>query len=688
MKEYKSDQVKNISVIGSSQIGKTTLGDAIIHSIKKTSRQGSVDNGTSVLDYNQDELERKITINSSLYTIEHNKSKLNFIDCPGYPAFCSQVVSAINVCESSLIVLGAVAGVEVLTKKIWKQSKAQKQSRFVFMNRMDREMVDFDKIVSQAQKILSSKIIPLFLPIGQGDNFKGIVDLISQKAFLQNNDQAQEIPEEMQITAEEARSKLLEAAAENKEELLEKYLETGALTDTELIEGLKLGINANDIIPLMVGSALKNIGILKLVEYLELLAPTPLEKGIPFTCEHHDEQTEFKQIKADSTPLIQLFKINEENKSGEVFYFKLFSGKILGSEEFTNFQTKQKERLNHIYTYCGKDKEELKALYAGDIGATVKLKNVNIGQTLYAGKEDIKIKEFEFPRTVISQAITTESEKDREKLGEGLHYLNKIDPCFSNEYRKEFNEVVVSGMSKLHIDIMLQKIKAKYKIELSLSQPKIPYRETITVNAKAQGKYKKQTGGHGQYGDCWLELMPKPVGSGYNFVNKIAGGVIPSKYIPAVEKGVKEAMQKGVLAGFPVVDIQVTLYDGSHHSVDSSDLAFQMAGILAFKNAAENAKMILLEPIMEVQVVIPEEYVGDITADFNQRRGKIMGMESTEDDYRIIKAQVPMADLYQYSIDLKSMTKGEGVYSKEFNRYEVVPSSIAQKVIEGQKVKA
>ncbi|OGI08345.1 MAG: hypothetical protein A2Y40_09260 [Candidatus Margulisbacteria bacterium GWF2_35_9] len=688
MKEFKTKDIFNISIIGSASIGKTSFADAVLYNVGVATRQGKVDDGTSLLDYESDEQSRKLTISSAMFHVESDDKKINFIDTPGYPAFVSQEISAINVCESSLVILGAVAGVEVLTKKCWKYSDSEDQSKFVFINMMDREGSDFYGDVEQARSRLSKKIYPIFLPIGNGSAFKGIVDIITQKAFYEGDGKITEkpIPDDMKSLVEKYRSELIEAVAENSEVLLEKYLESGELTETELMQGLKLGIISNDIVPLMAGSALANIGVKKCLEYIIKLAPNPEDKAKLIKCIDDKGQEELKRVGVDGPTLLQIFKITDEPKIGEFFYFKVKQGTVTQAQELIDTNSKQKERLGHLYVFNGKNREEVPSLYPGDIGATAKLKHIMIGDTLYGGKDNIQIELFKFPVTVITQAVEAHSEKDREKIGEGVQTLNKVDPCFQYENRAEFNEMVISGMSKLHIEIMVEKIKKKYNVEIELKKPKIPYRETIRKMASAQGKYKKQTGGHGQYGDCHIEIMPTPLGTGYSFVNKIVGGAIPGKYIPAVDKGVQDAMVKGILAGYPMVDIQVKLYDGTFHAVDSSDLAFQMAGRMAFKSAAEQAESVLLEPIMNVKVIVPDDYVGDVTADFNQRRGKIIAMEAVEDGMKMINVHVPMAEMYQYSIDLKSMTKGEGVYTKQFERYEQVPSSIVKQVIEENKV--
>ncbi|MFC1616758.1 elongation factor G [Candidatus Margulisiibacteriota bacterium] len=687
MKEYKSEEIRNIAIIGSSNIGKTCLGEAILYDCKATTRIGSTDDGSSVLDTETDEISRHFSISSHIYSVEHNKNKLNFIDTPGYPAFVSQVITAASVCETALVVLGAVTGVEVLTKKIWSICKKEKMSKFIFVNRMDRASVDFEQDLERARAVLSKKIFPIIYPIGSGEKFQGIIDIIKNKAYLFNNgdEKEAEIPAALKPRIEELRSELMEAAAENNEEILEKYLDKGDLSEEDLIKGIKIGVRTNDIIPLLDGSSHKNIGIKRLLDYLSILAPNPIEKEKIIECVTKDGQQELKKINKDGTSLVQVFKIKDEPKIGESFYFKVFQGSLKSSQELVDHTTKQKERFGHLFIYSGKNKSEVSVLNAGDLGATAKLKSVQIGNTLNSAKENLKIKPFDFPTPVISQAVVTSSQKERDKLASGLQMVKKIDPCFKVEHVREFNELVVSGMSKLHIEVMMDRIKDRYSLNYDLEKPHVPYRETLLGTASGQGKYKKQTGGHGQYGDCWLEIMSKPVGSGYNFVNKISGGVIPSKYIPAVEKGVVDAMTKGILAGYPVVDVQVKLFDGSHHAVDSSDLAFQMAGVMAFKNVAPKAQPKILEPIMSIKVIVPENFVGDISADFNQRRGKIVSMDTVEDGYKMIRAFVPMAELYGYSIDLKSMTKGEGIYTKYFEKYELVPANIEQKIVQEAK---
>ncbi|MFC1585920.1 elongation factor G [Fibrobacterota bacterium] len=683
MKEYKTSDIRNFSVVGSSQVGKTSLGDAILYNSGAASRQGNVEDGSSYLDYQQDEIEKKISISSSLFSVETGKGKINFIDTPGYPAFVSQAATASNVCENALVVLDASSGVEILTKKVWRRSHAEGQSRFLFLNKMDHERVDFNQVLNQAKEVLSKKVCPVCIPIGSGDSFSGIVDVISQKAYMGIGKDAeeQEVPDDLKAAVQEYRSELLEAAAENSEELLDKYLEDGTLNNDDLIKGMKLGITSNDLIPLMVGSARKNIGITRTTALLDQLAPSPDEKKKPIIS---NDGKNYEPNPAEPT-LLQLFKITDEEKIGEYFFFKVCQGSVRAAQELINTDSGQKERIGHMFIFSGKNRDEIGVLHAGDIGATPKLKSVKIGDSLSVNKNGIIVSQFNFPHPVMSQTVQTDSEKDNEKLIEGLQAARRVDPCFVSEHRPEFNELVVSGINKLHIDTIMEKIKSKLNISFSLSKPRIPYRETIRGTAKAQGKYKKQTGGHGQYGDAQIEILPRGLGEGYLFVDNISGGVIPSKYIPAVDKGIRDAMSKGILAGFPVVDVEVRLFYGSYHSVDSSDLAFQMAGILAFKKATEQAKPILLEPIMNVKVTVPESSVGDVSADFNQRRGKIMGMDP-QGDYTVLNALVPMVEMHSYSVDLQSITKGDSEYTETLEKYEPVPSQIAEKVIkENQK---
>ena len=688
MQEYNVQNIKNVAIIGSAHAGKTSVGEALLFNNKITNRLGKVVDGASILDYESEEIQRKISISSALFNIKKDNLKINFIDTPGYPAFVSQVITAVNVCETSLVVIGTDSGIEVLTRKAWKLAEAEKQSKIIFVNKMDKENHNLESLIADAKQKLSAKIHPLCWPLGNGADFKGVIDIVQQKAFVEKNNELEEepIPENLKDKIATLRNALVEAAAENNEDLLNKYLENGELTKKELIQGLKIGVAAGDIVPLCVGSADKNIGLNKLEEYIALLAPTPAEKAkvIKYTNEKQEEQT--RKIEIDGDPLIQIFKITEDPKIGEFFFFKVYQGSLKNAQELTDTSSKNKERIGHLFSFTGKNREEVTVLNAGDIGATPKLKTALIGHTLYGGKKNLQINPFEFPEPILIQAVKTESEKDIEKLGEGLQTLKKTDPCFHNKHIAEFNELVVAGMSKLHIDLMLEKIKTKYKLNLELFWPQIPYRETIVGTAKAQGKYKKQSGGHGQYGDCWIEIKKQNSGGGYKFLNAISGGVIPSKYIPSVEKGIKEAMGKGVLGGYPVVDVEIKLYDGSYHSVDSSDLAFQMAGVLAFKKAVETANPVLLEPIMDVKVTIPEEFVGDISADFNQRRGKVVTMETLEAGYKMIEAYVPMAETAQYAIDLKSITKGEGSFTQTFVKYEIAPSMVSQKV-KADKVK-
>ncbi|MBF0430258.1 MAG: elongation factor G [Fibrobacteria bacterium] len=683
MKEYKTGDIRNISIIGGAQTGKTTLGEAILFNSGTVSRQGSVDDGSSVLDFLPDEVDKKISISSSLFNYETRNTKINFIDTPGYVAFVSNVTAAINTCESSLIVVDGESGMDVSVKKSWRKAAAAGQSRFLFVNKLEKERVEYDSILQGLQEGLSPKVFPVTIPIGACENFSGVVDLIKQKAYVQKGNKIEEtdIPADMKEEAELLRATMMENAAENSEELLDKYLENGTLSDEELLQGLKMGINSGDSYPVFAGSARSNIGVKRMVENLALLAPNPIEKEVGFTCVTNSGEEIVKKIDESEPTLAHIFKIIDDPKVGEYFFFKVYQGTVFPAHELIDVNSGQKERIGHIFAFSGKNRVELGPLCAGDIGATAKLKTVGIGHTLFLGKDGIKVKDIDFPNPVVSEAVVAGSEKDSEKIVEGILSINRIDPCFVTEHRAEFNERIITGISRLHIDTMIDRLRKRLGVEINLVKPLIPYRETIRKQVKAQGKYKKQTGGHGQYGDCQIELIPKPMGAGYSFVDNISGGVIPGKYIPAVDKGVQEAMTRGVVAGFPMVDLEVSLFYGSYHNVDSSDLAFQMAGRMAFRKAAEDANPVLLEPIMNVKVTIPDSSVGDISADFNQRRGKILGMDPLGDGYTCISAHVPQGEMYNYSVDLDSMTKGDGEYEETLEKYEPIPSSISERVI-------
>ncbi len=686
MKEYKTQDLRNVSIVGGAQFGKTTLGEAIIFNSGSVSRQGSVDDGSSLLDFTPEEAGKKISMSSSLLYAENNGHKINFIDTPGYTAFVSFVEAAVNVCESSLIVLDAEAGVDVGAKKAWKRANENNQSRFLFINKMDKERIDFDTIINEAKTQLSNGVCAVCLPIGEAEGFKGLVDIIKQKAYIDNGQKMdeQDIPAEMVDQVTELRNALMEAAAENSEELLEKYLEAGELEETDLIEGIRAGILSNDICLAVPGCARNNIGINKLVEILSTFAPSPDQKpGVTYITDDEKELVEKIDMAAGHTA--HAFKIIDDPKVGEYFFIKVVGGAVKSSLEMQNLNSSQKERIGHLFAFMGKNREEIDVLYAGDIGATAKLKTTLVGHTLCESKNGNQIKPINFPTTVTAEAVKPENEKDNEKLVEAIHAINRVDPCFYTEHKAEFNERVLFGMSKLHIDSMVDKIKSKLNINLTLFKPCVPYRETFRKGAKAQGKYKKQTGGHGQYGDAHIEIIPKPSGSGYSFTDNITGGVIPGKFIPAVDKGIKESMKSGIVAGYPVVDFEISLFFGSYHNVDSSDLAFQMAGSLAFKKAAESADPVLLEPIQELKVTIPDDSVGDVSADFNQRRGRILGMDPLGNGYTCITAHVPKGELYNYSVDLDSITKGDAEFTENFDKYEPVPSSMAEKVIKEAK---
>lgn len=682
------DKIRNIALIGHGGCGKTSLAEAIAYHCKITTRIGRVDDGTTICDSDQDERERKISIGASLLSCPWKEYKINLIDTPGYADFFGEVVGALKVVDSVILVLSASSGVEVGTEKVWDQAQQDSLPSLIFINKMDKENANFQNSFKSAKERLNPKITPFQIPIGEGSSFKGIADLLRNKAYIYSQGKVEEgdIPDELKEEAGNLREKLIESIAESNDALLEKYLESGELSEEEIKKGLKKAITTGSLIPLLCGSTLKDMGIEALLDTVGNSLPSPVDreeiKGI-----NPKNKEEEKRKPSESEALSSLvFKTRVEPHVGQMNFFRVYSGKVLSGEEVYNATSQNREKMGQLVITQGKEQKKVSEVGAGDMAAALKLKYTSTGDTLCSSSRPIVLEGPRFPEPIISLALKPSSKKDQEKLSTALGELVSEDPTLSWHMEHEFGEAIISGMGELHLEILIKRLKRKFGVEVVLGKPRIAYRETIRAKAKAQGKYKKQTGGRGQYGNCYIEIEPLELGKGFEFVNDIFGGAIPAKYIPSVEKGVKEAIAKGVLAGYPVVDVKVTLCDGSFHEVDSSDIAFKIAGSLAFKKAVQEAKPVLLEPVMSIEVLAPEEYMGDLNGDLNSRRGRIMGIEAKGRN-QIIKAQVPLAKMYMYATILKSITHGQGTYSMKFSHYEEVPPRIAQEIIAQSKKK-
>ncbi len=684
MKTFKSEHIRNVGLAGHSGSGKTSLAEALLFNMGVINRIGRVDQGNTVSDYNADEIERQISINTSLLHGVWNDTKINLLDTPGFSDFFGDVVSAMRAADAMMIVVSAASGIEVGTERVRELADKYNMPRFYVINKLDRENVDFDSIYNDLRERFGKKITLLQFPVETGPNFHQIVDVLKNKMISYATDgsgkmEEAEVPEALKARVEELHNNLVEAVAESDDELLEKYFEEGDLDIPTLMQGFEKAILNRQVVPVLCASATQNIGIQSILNFMVNYIPHPDEYPPIESTDGKNRQ------RSESEPLASLvFKTVSEPHVGELSYIRIFSGVMESGEEVLNATQNHVERIGQMYVLNGKNKESIDKLAAGDIGALVKLKSTHTGDTLCDKKEPFQLPPIEFPEPVISIAVVPRSKGDEDKIGSGLQSLHEEDPTFIVRYDPELRQTIVSGQGEMHLDIILKRLKEKFGVEVDIEDPRIPYRETIKGKAEAQGKYKKQTGGRGQYGDAHLRLEPLARGEGFEFVDAIVGGVIPGKFIPAVEKGVIETMKEGVLAGYQVVDVKVTVFDGSYHPVDSSEVAFKIAASMAFKKAFNEAKPILLEPIYEIEVKVPEEYMGDVMGDISARRGKILGMES-DGRFQIIKAHVPLAELLKYSTALRSMTQDRGIFRQKFSHYEEVPPDIAQKIIEQAK---
>jgi elongation factor G len=684
VKDFAVDQIRNVGVVGHGGVGKTSLVEAMLYDAKVTTRLGSVDNGTSLSDYTDDEIERKISIGAALLHLEWKNHKLNIVDMPGYQDFIGEVMGGLRVTETALIPLSAQAGVEVGTEQVWNIAEKYKLARLLYVNKMEKEHTDFEKVVQEAKDSFGHQVAPMQIPIGQGPDFKGVVDLIRMKALHFEKDgksKEDKIPAELEAKAKEYHEKLIESVAETDDALMEKYFDKGGLSDEEIRQGLRKGIARRSVYPLLCGSALQNMGITALLDYISSYMPSPpdfvqVEGEVPGASK---EKT--VKISPDESLCTFAFKTVSEPHVGELTFVKVFSGKLQSGIDVYNSTQEVTERIGQIYALNGRERKEIGIVNAGDVAALVKLKSTKTGDTFCDKKAPVALPKIDFPTPVINMGIRPKQKGDEEKIASGFAKLHEEDPTFIMEVDPDIRQTIIYGQGELHLEIMVDRLKRRFGVEVELEEPRIPYRETITLKAEAQGKYKRQSGGRGQYGDVWLRTEPLPRGEGFQFVNKIVGGVVPSKYIPSVEKGVVEAMADGILAGYKVVDASVTLYDGSFHEVDSSDMAFKIAGSMGFKNASAKAKMVMLEPIYNVEVIVPKDFMGDVMGDLSSRRGRISGMDD-QGRFQKIRAQAPLAELYKYSTSLRSLTQGRGLHTRQFSHYEEVPREIAQKIIQ------
>ncbi|MFC1984365.1 elongation factor G [Chloroflexota bacterium] len=678
MQQYELEKIRNLALLSHCGAGKTSLSEAILFTTKVVNRLGKVDDGTTTSDYDPDEVKRKISINTAMLPCQWQETKINLIDTPGYADFVGEVKAGIRVSEGAIIVVCAASGVEVGTEQVWAYSDEANLSRLIFINKMDRENADFYKTLEQIQSKFGSKCLPIQLPIGAHNSFEGIVDLLTMKAYSGSPPKETEIPSSLQDQANSFREKLVEAAAEVDDSLIEKYLGGEELSLEELNDGLRQAVVSGKVMPVLVGSAIQSIGITSLLDAIHNYLPSPKEKQVAIIGDSAKQETIEPSQEAPLATLV--FKTTADPYVGKLTYFRVYTGAIDSNSQAWNSMRGGVERIGQLYTLRGKTQESVSRVGAGDIGAVAKLSLTNTGDTLCSQDKPLKIAPILFPKPIFSEAVSPKTKADLDKLGAALSRLAEEDLTLQIHREADTNETIISGLGETHLDVAAEKMLRKFGVGVELETPQVPYKETITISANAEYKHKKQTGGHGQYGHVLLELEPLPRGSAPEFASRIVGGSIPRNYIPAVEKGVNEAIHDGGLAGYPVVDIKATVYDGSFHPVDSSEICFKIAGAGAFKKGLSQAQPILIEPIMNIKITVPESLTGDIIGDLNTKRARVQGMNPLG-DINIIEAQAPLAEVQRYAIDLKSMTQGRGSYTVEFSHYEEVPQHIAQKII-------
>ncbi len=697
MKEYPVESIRNVALAGHGGAGKTTFAEACLFTAGATTRLGRVEEGNTVSDYHADEVERQISINSSLLHCEWKGAKLNILDSPGYTDFTGEVKCCLRVADTALIFLKAVEGAEVGTEIVWQHTKEFKNAVAFVVNKLDNENADFDRVVAAARNRFSHDLIPVQFPVDQGLKLESVVDLLRMKLLQfggggKGKYTESDIPAEHKARADEMREQLIEQVAETDEALLNAFFEKGTLSDQELKQALRTGIGGRKIFPLLCSGAARNIGVASVMDFLVDYCPGPADMGEVVGAaagSNHGGQKEIP-VKCDprGQPSLFVFKTVSEPHVGDLSFFRVYSGTVAPGMDLVNEANNKGERLAQLFLMNGKERKEAGKLAAGDIGAVVKLKDTHTNNTLSSRSFPVILPPIRFPEPVISMAILAKSKGDEDKIATGLHSLHEEDPTFVMTVDPELHQTVISGQGELHLGIIVKRLKAKYGVEVEMVEPKIPYRETIKGRAnEVEYKHKKQTGGRGQFGHVWVKIEPLARGKGFEFEDAIVGGVVPGRFVPAVEKGIVEAMVTGVIAGYRVVDVKVTLFDGSYHDVDSDEHSFKIAGRMAFKKGFKEARPILLEPIYEIEVVVPDEYMGDVMGDISSRRGKILGMDS-DGSHQIIRALVPLKELFRYSTNLRSMTQGRGIHRQKFNHYEEMPREVADKIItEHAKVK-
>lgn len=690
MKIYKTDAIRNIGLLSHMGIGKSTLAEACLFTAGAINRMGRVDEGTTTSDYDPDEQRRTMSVNISLLPLEWRDHKLNLIDTPGYADFVGEIKATVRVVDGAVILACAVSGLEVGTEQAWAYADERKLPRIVVINRMDRENASFENTLGQLRERFGTSVVAVQLPIGTRDQYRGVVDLVSKKAYLfADNGRVTEteIPADLSVQVDAFYDQLVEAVAETDDDLVAKFLEGEVLTEDEIRKGLRQGALSGAIVPVLSSAALVNKGLAQVLDAVVEYLPSPVVAGA-VTATNLQTKKEEQLVPDENGPLAALvFKTLADPFIGKLTYFRVYSGTLRPDSHVWNSAKEKEERIGTVMTMRGKSQETVTAVPAGDIAAVAKLAVTSTGDTLCAKEHPLALAPINVPDPVFSAALVAASRQDQDRMGPGLQRMQEEDPTIHVRRDPETGQTVISGMGDSHIEITVERIKRKFGADMKIEPLRVPYRETIRAKAQADGRFVRQTGGHGQYGVCSIEVEPQPRGSGYQFADRIVGGVVSASFRQAVDKGIQEAMADGVVAGYPIVDIRATIYDGKEHAVDSSEMAFKIAGSMAFKAAAEKAGVVLLEPVSKVEVTIPDQYTGDIMGDLSTKRGRVHGMNPEGNGTTTIEAEVPLAEMVRYSTDLRSMTQGRGQFKMHFDHYEEVPANVAQKVIEQAKTR-
>lgn len=688
MAKYESKSLRNVAVIGHGGTGKTSICESLLYVSGKNERLGRVDDGSSTMDFEPEEQKKHVSISSAANFVEWEKHKINIIDTPGDSNFTFDIECSLSVVDNVVVVIDSVGGVEFQTQKVWELADKYCLPRIIFVNRMDRERADFNKVLESIKTKLKKKATPVCLPVGAEDKFQGIVDLITMKAYTFADNKgvgkAGDIPVDLMDEAKSMRSSMVEDIAETDDELMNKYLESGELSTDELKAGLRKGVISGSVIPVICGSANKGIGVTMLMDLAVSSFASPIDRGPMKGHKPGTDSVEERQPSEDAPFSAIVFKTIADPYAGRLTLFRVYSGKLNSDSAVYNSSKKITEKFGHIFFLEGKNQKQAEVLIPGDIAGVAKLKETVTGDTLCFEKAPIVFEKVAIPPPIMSFAVEPKSRGDEDKIASSIHRLTEEDPTIVFSRNVQTKEMILSGMGQVHIEVNVEKMKRKFGVEVNLNTPKVPYFETIKGKTNVQGRYKKQSGGRGQFGDCTIDIEPLPRGGGYEFLDKIVGGVIPGQYRPAVDKGIQEAAAKGVIAGYPVVDFRISLVFGSYHTVDSSEMAFKIAGSMAFQKGVMECQPILLEPIVNIAIEVPDEYMGDVIGDLNSRRGRVLGMD-TNGTNQIIKGQVPLAEILKYAPDLRSMTSGRGNFTYTDSHYEEVPSYIADKIIAESK---